>query len=528
MAKFDGIIIGGGHNGLTLGAYMTRAGLKVCVLEATEAIGGGCSTREPALPGFRFNLHSNFYISWINAPLTRDLDLGRFGFSTIEPPVQHGVAFRDGTALTLHKDEEKSAASLARFSKRDAATYRELREAFAVKMRPLFTQLLYNPPLSPDALGERLTGPQAKEFLSFAQYDFYTAADKYFEDERIRALLKVLFHATAAENAPGAGLVLPAMIASLTDIAQPVGGSVSLPLALARIIEFGGGVVRTQAQVREICVSGGRASAVKLADGSTIEADKFIAGAVNLAATMRLAGEDRFPQAVRDKMKVWNWGTHSLLTLHLALNAKPDYTAAGFDPDMNRAFNVIFGAEDGAQLERSFAQIRAHRVPDDLIGNGACHSQFDPTYAPAGRHVAFWYPFAPYALEDGPDGWDRRRDDYAARVLQTWRAYSPNLDDANVQAKFLYTPRDIPRFNANMVDGSLRMGAFVPAQLGINRPHPLVADYRTPVEGLYLAGSSSHGGGINGAPGYNAANVIVDDLRLPRPWTRIPPPQWRD
>src|SRR4051794_37427324 len=123
MATFDGIIIGGGHNGLTLGAYLTRAGLRVCVLERNAMIGGGCSTAEPALPGFRFNLHSNFYISWANAPLTRDLELWRYGFSTIEPPVQQGITLRDGTALTIHKDIEKSCASIARFSRRDADTY---------------------------------------------------------------------------------------------------------------------------------------------------------------------------------------------------------------------------------------------------------------------------------------------------------------------------------------------------------------------------------------------------------------------
>lgn len=527
MAAFDGIIIGGGHNGLTLAAYMARAGLKVCVLEAARAVGGGCSTAEPALPGFRFNLHSNFYIAWNNAPLTRDLELGRFGFSTIEPPVQHGVAFSDGSALTIHKDVEQSCASIARFSRRDAKTYRALHQAYAVTMQPLFASLMYNPPLTPEAMRDRLSGPQAKELLSFARHDIYTAVDKSFEDSRMRALFKVLYHATAGENEPGTGIALPFMIASLTDIAQPCGGSVSLPLALARAVEAAGGAVRTQAEVREICVAHGRATGVKLADGTRIDAGKFVASSLNMPATMRLSGDEHFPQAVRDKMTTWKWGTHTLVTLHLALNAKPDYAAAKFDPDMNRAFNVIFGAEDGAQIERSFAQIRRREFPDDLMGNGTCHSQFDPSYAPAGKHVAFWYPFAPYALEDGPDGWDRRRDDYAARILERWRVYAPNLGDGNVLAQFLYSPRDIPRFNANMVDGALRMGAFIPSQLGVNRPHPLLADYRTPVAGLYLAGSSSHGGGINGAPGYNAANVIAEDLQLKRFWTPAAAPEWR-
>ena len=243
--------------------------------------------------------------------------------------------------------------------------------------------------------------------------------------------------------------------------------------------------------------------------------------------TVRLAGEEFFPAEVRQKLKGWNWGTHSLVTLHLALDAPPDYASARFDPDINRAFNMMFGVEDDEEINRSFEQIRRHEFPDQPFGNGACHTLFDPSYAPAGKHVAFWYPFAPYALQDGPEGWDRRRDEYRARLLQTWRGYAPNLTGKNLLAIWLYTPADIPRFNVNMVDGAIRMGAFIPSQLGINRPHPLLADYRTPIDGLYMAGSSNHGGGANGAPGYNAANVIADDLQIKRPWTPVPMPEWR-
>jgi phytoene dehydrogenase-like protein len=107
-----------------------------------------------------------------------------------------------------------------------------------------------------------------------------------------------------------------------------------------------------------------------------------------------------------------------------------------------------------------------------------------------------------------------------------WREYASNLDAENVRAKYLFTPLDVERLNANMVRGAVRMGAYIPSQLGINRPHPLLAGYRTPVEGLYLCGSSNHGGGANGAPGYNAANVIAGDLKLDRCWTPIAQPEW--
>ena len=123
MAGFDGVVIGAGHNGLTLAAYLSRAGLKIAVVERNPHIGGGCTTEEPALPGYRFNLHSNFFMGLRHSPLMRDLELYRFGFSYIEPPIQQGAPFRDGTCVVIQKDLDKTCASLARFSARkDAAT----------------------------------------------------------------------------------------------------------------------------------------------------------------------------------------------------------------------------------------------------------------------------------------------------------------------------------------------------------------------------------------------------------------------
>src|SRR3954463_1411341 len=143
MPTYDAVVIGAGHNGLTLAAYLSRAGLRVAVLERKPRIGGGTSTEEPTLPGYRFNLHSNFFMGFRHSPLIRDLELHRFGFSYIEPLVQQAAAFRDGSCVVLHKDLDKSCASLARFSKRDADIFRELHHLYAVEMRPLFTSLAF-------------------------------------------------------------------------------------------------------------------------------------------------------------------------------------------------------------------------------------------------------------------------------------------------------------------------------------------------------------------------------------------------
>jgi len=308
----------------------------------------------------------------------------------------------------------------------------------------------------------------------------------------------------------------------------PVGGSVALVNALARAVEAGGGAVIAGAEVKEIKIERGRATGVKLADGRFVGGTKFVASAIDFPATVQMAGEELFPAPVREKAKAWHWGSHSLVTLHLALKEPPAYRAEPFDPDIARAYNMFFGMNNIDDVASTFADCAAKKFPRVLHGNGACNSQFDPTYAPDGGHVAFWWPFAPYAVEDGPQGWERHRKDYTERLLSVWRQYSSNLDDRNVLGSYLYTPLDMERLNANMRQGAVRMGAYVPDQLGINRPHPLLPGSRTPVQGLYLCGSSSgNGGGINGAPGYIAANAIADDLCLKRPWTPVPPPKWK-
>ena len=525
---FDGVVVGAGHNGLTLAAYLARAGLKIVVLERNLRIGGGCTTEATVFPGFRLNLHANFYMGMSHCPLIEDLELYRYGFSYIEPPVQQAAVFRDGTAIVIYKDLERSCASLTRFSKQDAATFRDLWQTYCVEMRPLLASLLYNAPLPREQLLDRLSGPKAKELLSHAQHDLFSVVRKHFIDQRIRTLFTSYMHVITTENVMGAGIVFPAIFANIASFALPVGGAVSLVNALKRVVEAGGGEVVAGADVREIKMEGRRVTGVKLADGRFVTAKKFVASAIDFPSTVQMAGEELFPEPVREKAKAWHWGNHSLVTLHLALRKPPSYRAAAFDPDVACAYNIFFGMDHINEVASCFDDCAAGKFPKVLMGNGACNSQFDPTYAPPGQHVAFWWPFAPYSVDGGSELWDKNRADYTQRVLDYWRVYASNLDGDNLIGSYLFTPLDVEQLNINMRQGAVRMGAYVPNQLGINRPHPLMPGSRTPVEGLYLCGSSSgNGGGVNGAPGYIAANAIADDLALKRPWTPVPSPEWQ-
>ncbi len=529
MTDFDGIIIGGGHNSLTTAAYLTRTGQKIAVLEATPQIGGGTSTEEPTLPGHRFNLHANFFMGFGHAPLMHDLELHRYGYSYIEPPVQQAGTFRDGSCVVIHQDLDKTCASLARFSKRDADTFRDLYHRYVVEMRPLLVSLMYNAPLPLEQLTDRLSGPKAKEFLGHSKHDLFSVVADYFDDDRIRTLFTSYMHVITTENVPGSGMVFPGIFANVTGFTLPVGGAVAYPLACARIVAEGGGVVRTNAKVREITIDVSRATGVVLDDGTQLTASKFVASGIDTPTTVEMAGRKLFNTEAVEKLDNWHWGNHSLVTLHLALKDEPIYKARDFDPDIDEAFNIFFGMDDLDQVRSCFIDCEEKRFPDVLMGNGSCNSAFDPTYAPADGHSAFWWPFAPFAVDGDPANWDLQKKDYTNRILNVWREYATNLGDDNVQAEFLYTPLEISRHTPNMINGAVRMGAYIPGQLGVNRPHPSLAGTRTPVNGLYMCGSGvGNGGGMNGAPGYIAANAIVDDLGLKRDWAPIAAPEWRE
>src|SRR5664279_722795 len=134
---------------------------------------------------------------------------------------------------------------------------------------------------------------------------------------------------------------------------------------------------------------------------------------------------------------------------HLALRHAPAYRAAAFDPDIARAYNIFFGMDHIDEVASCFEDCAAKKFPKVLMGNGACNSHFDPTYAPPGQHAAFWWPFAPYSVDGGPQEWDRNRKDYTQRILDYWRVYASNLEGDNLLGSTLFTPLDVERLNIN-------------------------------------------------------------------------------
>jgi phytoene dehydrogenase-like protein len=502
-------------------AYLARAGLRVVVVERHETPGGGCATEEVTTPGFRHNLHSNFHAIGAG-PVTRDLELEQYGLRYLYPDVQHTFIFRDDTALTLHADAARTAASIARFSTTDAERYLELHDRFGRRLAPFLRGLQFSPPLTDDALAERFDGPLGAEFDAYRHLSLYEAIDRNFEHDRVRTSFRLHVHASAYEDGPDLGHVFLRIVARSGWSGLAVGGSASLAQALIGVLEAHGGRVLAGTGVARIEVRGGEARGVVLDDGTELTADRFVASSTDPPGTLALAGEGAFGPELADRLRDYRWAASSLATLHLALAELPAYRAAAFDPDVDRAYGVYFGADGTEELERGFAAIRRGELPEAFAGNGACNTRFDPSQAPPGRHTAFWWPFAPYDLAGSAANWDRDRQAVATRILDQWRRYAPNLRDEVILGSHLFTPLDIERRCSNMVRGSHHGGAYTGGQIDAGRPVPGLAGYRTPVRGLYLCGAGMHpGGSIHGGPGYNAAGVIAGDLGVDRWWTPV-------
>jgi phytoene dehydrogenase-like protein len=528
-ADSDVVVIGSGHNGLTCAAYLAKAGLGVTVVEGEESIGGGTATRELTLPGFRHNTCGNYFHGFENYPIMRDLELDRYGFGYIIPEVQQAYVFADDRALVIHRDLESSRASISRFSPADAGTWTGLSRRFAQAL-PLLVATEFTPPpqasdLTAEAVAKGIIDQAlADELAALRQMTPYDAVDAYFESEQMRVLLKKLIHVVQATNKPGVGALLPAFFLNLTRNGMARGGTQSLPDALAAIVQEHGGEILTGKAVTRVLVDGGRAVGVRLDDGSEIRAGRAVVSGVDFTQLVEMTGFDHFAPGVQGKAKNWDWTSGgSLATVHLALRQAPHYRAVEFDPDVARAYNISFGADDSAQLVESMADVTGERFPALPVGNGSCNTMHDPSYVNGEGHVAFWWPFAPYVVDGDPMNWDRRRDEYQERMLEVWKSVTTNLDGDNILGVHLRTPLDVSRGNAAMRNGAVRMGPYTQEQSRVNRPHPDLADYRIPgLAGLYHSSSTSpNGGGLSGAAGYCAAGAIVYDLGVDRWWPEM-------
>ncbi|SRR5579884_437179 len=528
---FDGVIIGGGHNALVLAGYMAKSGLKVAVLERTPELGGGLGTiPSPFYPGFYHEFHSQFHRNIPHLPWFKDLELADYGVEYIYPQVNNGMPLSDGRCLLVHADPDITRKSIARFSRKDADTYYEVYHKYQDMARAIWFTKDYSPPLPPDEEQDLLRrSKMGREFLAINQRSAYEVVHELFEAIPLRAFYLFLFSVRGYLPSPtvkGTGFAIVAMTYLGNKAMLPRGGARALAHALGWMLIAHGGKIFLSTEVARVVIEGDRAVGVETVDGRTFRARKFLASSVDPTQTfLRFIGKKYLDRSFEQKVRDYKYGVSGksfgvLFALHAAVHEPPKYRSAEWDPLINEAFNTCIGYETPEDVVTHLDEV-IDGIPPQVIGlQATCPTIFDPTRAPAGKHVLLGWQFAPYALKDGgSDGWERIKSGYLSKVLARWREYAPNLTSDNVIYAFPQTPLDTERHLINMREGDFHVGALIPQQLGFNRPFSEVSGYRTHIRNFYLTGSGTHpGGNITGAPGYNAAQVIARDLGLDIWW----------
>lgn len=523
MEEHDVVVIGAGHNGLSIGCYLARAGLDVVVLDRRGEFGGGLSTEESTIPGFMHNLHSNFHGAMPFFPPWVDFDLEAQGISYFHPEANLGMPLRDGRALVLYVDELRSYEQVARFSRRDAESWLELRGQLATHVEALMA-VGYGPPLgageAQELVAERVRIMFGQDLQSLSALDFIKSR---FENPHVQALL--LFHMAVGGWDPRqsrtAGLGV-AFLGYATNWQLCRGGSHHLAHVLGAIFIAAGGDLRELCHVSRILTRGGKATGVELADGARIGARMAVVSTVDAEQTfLRMLDENELPPGVPERVRKIRYGHGDVLFgVHVAMDEPPRYTAAKFNPDIDRTFNVNVGYETPEDLLEHYEELDRNELPKRPRLEVGVNTLFDPSLAPAGKHTGLLWQFVPFSPGgEDPSVWDSLKKEYAERCVATWRQYAPNLEPKTILGVYAYTPHDIARKMINMRRGGFHCAAVDGSQLADGRPIPDVDGMRAPLRGLYLGGASAYPhGGIIAAPAYNCVQTMADDFDL---WSRL-------
>ncbi len=527
-ATYDAIIIGAGHNGLCLAAYLQRAGLDTLVLERRHEEGGGANTEEPVMAGFRHNLHAQYMEFFDVMPMIQDFGLEDLGLRTVMPDAQAGIAFADGRPpIVLHRPDRLDAtrASIARYSAQDADLFVELKRR-AMALEALVATNLYNPP----NLTDSTPGAQADMLDAlfgdlgvgrhYAQKSPKQVIDELFETPELRALL---YRVTVEWGFPvdqtgTGGAFLSFVMWTVGNWKLALGGTHTLAKAMTQACYREGVDLLESSPVEAIIVADGRATGVRTRSGREIRATKLVASNADLRQTLLdLVGEDHLSSLWVKRARAYRYGpSHVLATPMFCLYEPPAYSSARWDPDIDRCFYTMVGFDGPEDTIRYIRDAYSGMLPQPAAGTWV-NSLWDASQAPAGRHSATGWYFMPPASSLDARQWAEVRAEYNDRFLGVWQRSAPNMTPDNVLAHKLYTPDQIERKNL-MREGDFSNGEFSPDQMGANRPFPEASSYRTEVDGLYLCGPSAHpGGGMHAACGYNAFKAISEDLGLASP-----------
>ncbi len=517
MSSPDIIIIGGGPNGLTAGAYLAKAGLNVLLLDSRHEIGGGLAGEEVTTTGLIHNPHALYFLLVDYAPPYFDFreELSPF-IRHIYPEVQISMVGRDGRTLTIFKDPEKTGKSIEKFSKKDSETYLKMYKEYLKIVEDIIIPYTFAPPIPPveqiDLLSRTETG---QKFIEITEMTPLEIVEENFEDERVKALFLFLgTHPVLRYDEP-LGYLFPLYFILSHKMRLVEGGTHRLASALAKIIIRNGGMIHEASEVTEIIVEDGEARGVLLKDGRKILAKKAILSTVDPPQTfLRLVGEDKIDMDLTNIMN-WEWEEFSFFSVHADLEEPPRYRSDERESD--QAFITLLGYDSMEEYISELDTVMDGKFPENPACEVTCPTIFDPSqaYGQPGMHTLRLTAFAPYDLEGDAENWDAFKHEAMDRSISTLRDHTENMNEDTIRYSYPQTPLDIERRIPSMVKGSIKHGAYIPFQMGYMRPNTECSSYRTPLKNLYVGGAGVYPGGwVSFGPGYNSANTILEDLGI--------------
>jgi len=549
--SFDVVVVGGGHQGLIAANYMIRNGYTVGLFEQRRELGGGGCTESRPISGFIGNPCAHVAGLWAS-PVNQDFKLHERGLNYIFPPVHSSMVFPDErcivsyrsiswdkeTGVVVPQEEivEKNLKEVERISPRDADTLaRWSAEGKIWQWGFAAMQVLWNPPALPgefDPVEALIMDPDSgidrrHQFMTATEY----VSDLFDSDELRAHSLRML---GSAGIYPDDAAPLPIMLSNVPMQVIGFGGGVyeggthNAIHALQRALSEEGGKFFVGADVDEILVENGRATGIKLADGTMIEAKKMVITSIVITQTLarHLRNVDLGPKGTEYRRKIAKirvdrgqifWG-------HIAFHELPKYKAESWNPDCGQGRWIFMGDADIEYLDREYRfnnqHIRPGQWPERLYLWEGTDSKWDPRYAPPGKHVALLEEMAFPASWRTEEEWMQIKKEAPDHFLKQWQKYAPNMTWDNVIAANIDTPWDIQHRSDNFLEGNWGLIAGTPSQWGAMRPIPEFAQYQIPgIEDFWMASGSCHYSlGLTGWAGYNCYRRIAQKHDLWKPW----------
>ena len=520
--KYDAIIIGGGHNGLTCAAYLAKAGRKTLVLERRYVLGGAAVTEE-LYPGFRYTVCS-YVVSLLRPEVIRELELAKHGLHLL--PLQSSfVPMENGDYFATHPDEASTREEILRHSKRDAdifPKFDQLMYKMAHAVKPILSMVPPDP-ANPGLRGLRTLRDFGKHLQQLGPDTFHDLTkimtmsvsdllDEWFETDIIKALygLNGIIGTKLGPKSPGTAYVLlhhymGELDGAFTAWGWQRGGTGGVSEAIASAARSYGAEIRTEAPVSQVIVKNGRAVGVALENGDEIYANTVVSGCDPRVTFRKLVEEKELPDdfvAAIDRFKFRG----SSGKVNLSLDALPRFTAMKDDLPV-QTIEICPSTDylERAYDDSSYGGFSKRPYMDIIIP-----STIDPTMAPPGKHVmSIFVQYASYEMPEYGNK-DQQREAFGNAVIDTLTEFAPNLKELILHKQVL-TPWDLEQV-FGLSEGNIFHGELTLDQLFFLRPAPGYADFRTPIRNYYQCGSGTHpGGGITSGPGRLAALEILRD-----------------